>query len=183
MSLMLLGGPIPPTCSDAVVPVAPSAPILTTPVGIKGIRVEEDGHKLVFLTFPFENIKVDGAYPDNQKTFVARTMSWFSPATGVESGQFIDAKLAIRQNAPNPFNPTTKIAFNVPNGAGHVTLTVYNVGGQVVRRLVDGPMDPGPHTVVWDGRSDDNASLASGIYFARLSSAGESLVRKMTLLK
>ncbi|HYW68175.1 MAG TPA: M6 family metalloprotease domain-containing protein [bacterium] len=183
MSLMIIGGPIPPTCSDAVVQLAPAEPILNTAVGVKGIRIEEDGHKLVFLTFPFENIKVDNAYPDNQRTFVARTMSWFGSTTGVEGEQFATGRLAIRQNAPNPFNPTTRIAFNVPNSADRVTLTVYNVSGQVVKRLVDGPMDPGPHSVVWDGRSDDDRSLASGIYFARLSTEGKSLVRKMTLLK
>ena len=96
---------------------------------------------------------------------------------------FGDGRLAIRQNAPNPFNPTTRIAFNVPDNAGHVTLTVYDVSGRVVKHLVDEPLTAGPHTVSWNGRDDGGKDLASGVYFARLHASGESLFRKMTLLK
>jgi hypothetical protein len=183
MSLMLIGGPIPPTCSDAVYVTAPADTILTSPVGVKSIKVEEDGHKLVFMTFPFENIHVDDPYPDNQKTVVARMLSWFGSATGVDNEESTVGRLAIKQNAPNPFNPTTTIAFNVPESAGPISLTVYNVGGQVVRRLVDGPLTVGPHSVVWDGRDEMGNNLASGVYFARLASDEESLTKKMTLLK
>jgi len=183
MSLVLIAGPIPPACSDAVYISAPAESILTSPVGVKGIRVEEDGHKLVYLTFPFEDIKTDGAFPDNQKTFVARTLSWFGSTTGVDDDAPVQDVLTLRQNAPNPFNPTTTIAFDVPAGSGPIELVVYNVSGQVVRRLVDGPLEPGLHSVVWNGRDERGRGLASGVYFAKLATGDESVVRKMTLLK
>ncbi len=183
MSLLLLGGPILPSCSDAVYVSAPADSILTSPVGVKGIKVEENDHKLVFTAFPFENIKVGAAYPNNQKTFIARVLSWFGSTTGVDDEPFPVDELAIRQNAPNPFNPTTTIAFNVPGESGRVTLTVYNVNGRVVRRLVDGPLGAGPHSIVWNGRDDGGEDLASGVYFARLATGERSLFTKMTLLK
>ena len=181
MALMVLGGPILPGSSDAIVPAAPADSIFSTPVGIKGIKVEEGGHKLVFLSFPFENVPVGDPDPDNQSTLVARILGWFGSTTGIETND-ID-RLAMRQNAPNPFNPVTKIAFTVPEDAGSVTLTIYNVSGRVVRRLVDGPLSAGPHSVVWNGRDDGGENLASGVYFARLAAGGESLLKKMTLLK
>jgi hypothetical protein len=181
MALMVLGGPILPGSSDAVVPAAPADSIFSTPVGIKGIKVEEGGHKLVFLSFPFENAPIDDPDPDNQSTLVARILEWFGSTTGIATDDI--SRLAMRQNAPNPFNPVTKIAFTVPENAGSVTLTVYNVSGRVVRRLVDGPLSAGPHSVAWNGRDDSGENLASGVYFARLAAGGESLLKKMTLLK
>ncbi len=181
MALMVLGGPILPTSSDAIVPAAPADSVFSTPVGIKGIRVHENDHKLVFLSFPFENTPVGNPYPNNQKTLIARILGWFGSATGIGTGG-ID-RLAMRQNAPNPFNPITKIAFTVPEDASPVTLMICNVNGRVVRRLVDEPLSAGPHTIVWNGRDDMGRDLPSGVYFARLAAGGESLFRKMTLLK
>jgi M6 family metalloprotease-like protein len=181
MSLFVLGGPIAPDCSDAVYFSAPAETLFTTPVGVKGIRVGESGHKLVYTAFPFENVKVADPYPDNQKTLIARVLNWFGAETGVESGP--THRLALEQNAPNPFNPITTISFSVPESAGPVELTVYNVAGQAVRKLVDGELDPGPHNVIWDGRDGDGRSLASGVYFARLTTGREAVSRKMTLLK
>ena len=181
MALMVLGGPILPANSDAIIPAAPADSVFSTPVGIKGIRVDENDHKVVFLSFPFENAPVGDPYPNNQKTLVARILGWFGSLTGVEMGD-ID-RLAMRQNAPNPFNPITTIAFAVPEDASRVTLMICNVNGRVVRRLIDEPLSAGPHTIVWNGRDDTGRSLPSGVYFARLAAGGESLFRKMTLLK
>ncbi|MBN2565580.1 MAG: M6 family metalloprotease domain-containing protein [Candidatus Eisenbacteria bacterium] len=181
MSLIVLGGPIPPACSDALYPTAPAETLFTTPVGVKGLTVEENGHKLAFTSFPFENVRKDDPYPDNQKTLIARILDWFGAETGIESDMI--HSLALRQNAPNPFNPTTTIAFTVPDGADRVELTIYNVAGQAVRRLVDGVLESGPGKEVWDGTDDAGRSLASGVYFARLSVDNEAVVRKMTLLK
>jgi hypothetical protein len=181
MQLLVLGGPIAPDCSDALYFEAPAETLFTTPVGVKGLRVSENGHKLVFTTFPFENVHADDPYPDNQKTLIARILNWFGAETGAEGGAL--HRLALEQNAPNPFNPVTTITFAVPAGAERVELTVYNVAGRAVRSLVEGPLEPGTQKVVWDGRDDAGRSLASGVYFARLAAGGESVVRKMTLLK
>ncbi|MFH1686849.1 MAG: T9SS type A sorting domain-containing protein [bacterium] len=89
----------------------------------------------------------------------------------VPSGYFLSA------NYPNPFNPATTIAFRLPQ-ATDVKLTVFNVLGQKVVSLVDGPMEAGQHSVVWNG-----ADVSSGVYLYRLETRDFSETKKMTLLK
>jgi hypothetical protein len=82
------------------------------------------------------------------------------------------------QNYPNPFNPETHIQFDLRNAA-EVTLTVYDVTGREVARLLDQAAIPaGTQTCEFDGRV-----LASGVYFYRLETPAQSITRKMILLK
>ncbi len=86
-------------------------------------------------------------------------------------------------NAPNPFNPSTTIKYSLPK-AGHLKLSVYNVRGQLVKTLIDGPRPAGANqTVVWDGKDNLGTAASSGIYFYEARAAGELRVGKMTLLK
>ncbi len=88
----------------------------------------------------------------------------------------------LNQNSPNPFNPTTTIAFGLPE-AGPVTLRVYDLAGRLVRTLLAETADAGDHQVVWDGADDLGHPAASGVYFCRLK-AGKVLLRaKLVLLK
>ncbi len=90
----------------------------------------------------------------------------------------------LEQNTPNPFNPRTDITFTISEETvGRVELAVFTVRGQRVRTLVTGPKTPGTYTVSWDGRNDRGESLPSGLYLYRLTSGGESLMRKMVLAK
>jgi hypothetical protein len=83
----------------------------------------------------------------------------------------------LRQNYPNPFNPVTKIEFTLAK-SGQTSLVIYNVMGQVVETLVNENMTMGQHQV------DFNAGKhASGMYFYRLKSGDQVMVRKMMLLK
>ena len=83
---------------------------------------------------------------------------------------------------PNPFNPKTAIRFDLP-AAGPAELAVYDVRGRRVRTLFQGELIAGTHEATWNGRDDSGRSLASGIYFARVTAQGHSLTRKLTLLK
>jgi len=88
------------------------------------------------------------------------------------------------QNHPNPFNPTTRIEFVVPEGRSqHVTLAVYDVTGARVKTLVDGLRTAGRHDEMWDGRDSNGRSVGSGVYFYRLRTDDAVLTRKMVLLK
>jgi len=91
-------------------------------------------------------------------------------------------KFELYQNFPNPFNPTTTINFDVPVKS-HVTLDIYNVLGQRVRTLVDRVLSAGRWTEDWDGRAQDGARAASGIYFYRVEAGDFLKTRKMMLLK
>ena len=79
--------------------------------------------------------------------------------------------------SPNPFNPVTRIRFGITK-FGHVILTVHDVTGRVVERLVDGRMPAGVHEVTW-GAGD----VPSGVYFARLVTPGGTYTRKLVVAK
>jgi hypothetical protein len=101
--------------------------------------------------------------------------------TGIEDDPV--ARLVLRDNYPNPFNPKTNIAFELPRPA-RVTLRVYDIAGRLVRTILDDVQtEAGSHAEVWDGRSDRGDRLASGVYLSRLEVDGEALSRTMVLLK
>jgi hypothetical protein len=104
---------------------------------------------------------------------------------GYASGEVADAlpdEYELSQCFPNPFNPQTTIRYALPF-PGYVTLQIYNVLGQQVTTLVNGPVEAGHHSVVWNGTDDHGRVVASGLYFYRLETDGFQETRKMLLLK
>ena len=90
---------------------------------------------------------------------------------------------ALLGNQPNPFNPNTQITYEVPQQS-HITLTVFNLLGQEVIRLVDQVQTPGRYVVTWNARNANGLSVSSGVYMYRLvTSAGAVDTKRMTLLK
>ena len=83
---------------------------------------------------------------------------------------------------PNPFNPTTTISFSIKEKAP-VELVIYNILGQKVRTLVNQPLEPGEHSIVWNGTDNKGRSVASGIYFYRMKAGNYSETKKMVLKK
>jgi hypothetical protein len=92
------------------------------------------------------------------------------------------SQFSLSQNIPNPFNPTTSIAFSLPE-RGDISLKIYDVSGALVRTLAEGSFDPGPHDVQWNGRDNAGNSVSSGVYLYRLTTGKQSMTRKMVLLK
>ncbi|MCK6562226.1 T9SS type A sorting domain-containing protein [candidate division KSB1 bacterium] len=90
----------------------------------------------------------------------------------------VPASFALHQNFPNPFNPATNLTFEVSKPA-EVNLSVYDVNGKLVATLVNGVVQAGKHNVTWNPAKN----VSSGVYFAKLKSAGFSQVTKMTLMK
>lgn len=84
--------------------------------------------------------------------------------------------------APNPFNPQTRITYDVAR-AGRIQLEVYDLQGRRVRTLVDGEQAAGRHDEAWNGLDDAGGRAASGLYMARLTAGGVTQMMKMTLLK
>jgi Tol biopolymer transport system component len=89
---------------------------------------------------------------------------------------------SIRNNYPNPFNPSTTIEFSLPEN-GFARLEIYDISGQKVRELFVGQIDAGSHTAFWDGRDSAGTSVSSGVYLSRLSFGNRIAVRKMTLIR
>ena len=83
---------------------------------------------------------------------------------------------------PNPSNPSARIAYAMP-ARGALSIAIYNLRGERVRALVDGVVDRGAGSVIWDGRDDRGAQMASGIYLCRIAALGRTAGTKITLLK
>ena len=85
---------------------------------------------------------------------------------------------------PNPFNPNTTISFELPNES-FVSIDIYNVKGQHIKKLLNTSLSAGSHQVSWDGRSDGDHSVSSGIYFSRITSHQNNLssIDKLILMK
>ncbi len=90
--------------------------------------------------------------------------------------------IALEQNVPNPFNPTTTIRYFLP-AEGNVALTIHDISGRVVTTLVNLRQSAGSHNVLWNGRNSRGESVATGIYLYRLKADNRVLTRKMILLK
>jgi len=92
------------------------------------------------------------------------------------------AVFALGKNHPNPFNPETRIPFSLEKEQV-ASLVIYNILGQKVRVLLDGPAPAGVTELTWDGKDDAGNPVSSGIYLSRLSAGGKSLVARMILSK
>ncbi len=92
------------------------------------------------------------------------------------------AGLALRQNHPNPFNPSTTFSFYLPKRC-QVTLTVYDASGAEICRLLDIELEAGPYTEEWNGTNAAGDLVASGVYFYCLKAGKETISRKMVLLR
>ncbi|HWR83909.1 MAG TPA: T9SS type A sorting domain-containing protein [Candidatus Deferrimicrobium sp.] len=91
-------------------------------------------------------------------------------------------RFSVAQNYPNPFNPTTTIEYSLPTRS-QVTITIYNILGQVVTTLVNTQQPAGTHRVTWEGRDSNNRPVATGLYFYRIKTGEHVATRKMLLLK
>jgi M6 family metalloprotease-like protein len=114
-------------------------------------------------------------------SFVAQQAFQIDPATGIAVVP-APSEFALKQNYPNPFNPTTTIPFDIKERT-HVTLTIYNLRGQVVRTLVDEDLDARTYGYQWNGRNDAGQSVSSGVYFYKLVAGDFQDVRKLVLTK
>jgi hypothetical protein len=93
--------------------------------------------------------------------------------------------LRLLPNVPNPFNPRTRLHFEVPSGRGVpvVSLTLHDASGRRVRTLLARHLPPGTHSVQWEGLDDRGDPVGSGVYVARLEAAGVVTSRKLMLLR
>jgi hypothetical protein len=96
--------------------------------------------------------------------------------------QTAPVSISLRQNMPNPFNPTTTISFNLP-ATTEVNLAVYDITGRLVKILEQGSLAAGDHKVSWQGEDHQGNQVSSGVYFYRLDAGDQSLSRKMVLMK
>jgi protocatechuate 3,4-dioxygenase beta subunit len=121
---------------------------------------------------------VSVSYSGTGSPITATTNFSLSNATGVEtSSAVLPEQFTLSQNFPNPFNPTTNINYTIQQ-PGVVTLKVYNLIGQEIQTLVNNYQTSGNYRVTFNAQN-----LSSGVYFYRLQSNNNALMRKMILLR
>ncbi|MBZ0199313.1 MAG: T9SS type A sorting domain-containing protein [Ignavibacteriaceae bacterium] len=105
-------------------------------------------------------------------------------STGLVSSKDVSSpeKFELKQNFPNPFNPTTEINFSIETNQP-VTLKIFDIKGELIRTLVNETMSGGSHTITWNGTNDKGIRQATGVYFYELRSEAKFNVKKMLLLK
>ena len=122
-----------------------------------------------------------GRYPDGNsgwQHFVTPTPLDSNRITSaIREPDGIPATFSISQNYPNPFNPLTRIRFGIPKTSA-VTLTVYDLLGRVVTKLIDDRLNPGSYEIEFNA-----AGLASGLYFYRLETPDFIRTKKMLLVR
>ena len=105
-----------------------------------------------------------------------------SPMTAVAVESATPSAFTLGANYPNPFNPATTLPVSVAD-AGDVAVTIYNVLGQPVRQVWNGPLAAGEHRLTWDGRDGQGQSVAAGVYLYRLQVGEQTRLRKMVKLE
>jgi hypothetical protein len=145
-----------------------------------GLFRDGGGYRAIYWGFPLYHLKT----PEGKAALEA-AMTWFGelgstaadgPSTGV-------LDFALAQNRPNPFTGETEIRFAVPAAGATVKLAVYDVAGRRVRTLVNGKVNGGYQSVVWDGRDDAGLATGAGVYFTRLEAPERTLVKKIVSLR
>jgi len=170
---------------EALIPAGAAEPIYiidmqnnTSPFEgeVCGVRCLGD-FGMVFLGYPVYFMDADDA-----RLLAEQVMIDFGEVGVVEYGSTTIVQGTWLRAVPNPFLRKTELQYQI-SAAGRVTLRVFNVLGQVVRRVVDEVQPPGVYTVSWDGRDDHGHKLASGVYFTRLETEGTTEITKLTILR
>ncbi len=115
--------------------------------------------------------------------FIPWSTEPFFPSSGIEDSDQLSINNSIlKQNYPNPFNPTTTISFSVTQNSDFVTLSVYNIKGQLIKALVSNNFDKGDHSVIWNGEDEDGKQVSSGVYLYKLKVNNKNIAIKRCLL-
>jgi hypothetical protein len=103
-------------------------------------------------------------------------------ATGDDLNETIPNQFVLHSNYPNPFNPTTKIRYSI-SSASEVSLSIYNIRGELVNKLTSGLHQPGTHSINWNGQNSLGEKVSTGVYIYSLSTPNGVLNKRLVLLK
>jgi hypothetical protein len=102
--------------------------------------------------------------------------------TGDNNNSVLPIVTQLNRNYPNPFNPETTISFDLKDNS-YVNINIYNVKGQKVKTLVNENLNRGQHSVLWNGKDENQKNVSSGVYFYRMTTKDYSSTSKMLLIK
>ena len=139
-------------------------------------NVAGNGNTAVTTNYSFSDRVTTGVYSYRLKQIDFNgNFHYYNLSNEVNVG--VPSSFSISQNYPNPFNPTTKIDYELPNDAV-VSITLFDLSGKEVSKLVNEAMTAGYHTVQVNG-----SNLSSGVYFYNITAGSFVQTKKMTLIK
>jgi hypothetical protein len=170
---------------DVVTKVASDVPLLAVPTRPGEVAIGHilaQGAEVAEISFKVKenefggSVRVSEAYVWDQDN---RTNTVDVSAAAV---QMLPKAFVLKQNFPNPFNPTTVIQYALPE-ASNVRLEIYNTLGQVVRTLVAEEQEAGAYRITWDSRNEYGQEMATGVYIYRLVAGEFDTTKRMLLIK
>ncbi len=165
---------------DVLIPAANARAVLEySPGEAAAVRYLRNEAHIVTLGFGFEGIDTAAHRTD----FMADVLAWFAVngPTGVDQTPGLVALSRVTAS-PNPFNPSTEVAFALGEGA-LVRVDVHDLQGRLVRSLWNGRLEAGAHALPWNGRDSGGATVASGAYLARVRTGDDVRTVKLLLAK
>ena len=166
---------------DGIVPDGSGVTTLLYDNGdIGAVRNQFSAGRTCLLSFAFEGIETAAGRADLMDALLVWLANDTSPV-----GDMVQPLLSgVPYASPNPFNPQTSIRFEVGGDTPASALVdIFDLRGQKIRTLHSGHLNPGPQSLVWDGRADDGRQLATGVYMARVQVGGMAETVKMSLVK
>ena len=123
-----------------------------------------------------------GAYPYSDKSPLLSALAWAASTSSTEDEVNLPSRFALKGNYPNPFNPSTNIAYSIDMRA-NVNIKIFSLLGEEIATLYSGNVIPGTHEVKWNGVDNAGNAVASGVYIYRVEADKQALTGKMMLLK
>jgi hypothetical protein len=109
-------------------------------------------------------------------------MAWAGGVVSNDNEISLPNRFALKGNYPNPFNPSTNIAYSIDMRA-NVNIKIFSLLGEEIATLYSGNVVPGTHEVKWNGVDNAGNAVASGVYIYRVEADKQALTGKMMLLK
>ena len=131
--------------------------------------------------FEFNFTVPEQPVPDQIREYIIRAVGRYKPDYS-KFKHLLPTEVQLYSNYPNPFNPSTKIEYFLPQKS-NVRLEIYNILGRRVNTLVDGPVDAGMNSVIWNSTDQGGNQVASGVYLYRLTVGNKVESKRMLLIK
>ena len=164
--------------------IALSADLSRLPASMTALLLDEETKERFDLRAQHEAPLSFVSYGDGE-SYALTLLAGDAAAVASAASQLVEIppRVVLDQNAPNPFNPVTRLRFGLPQPA-RVSLRIFNLRGERVATLSDHEAYPaGYHTLVWDGRDERGGRVASGVYLYSLETPEQVLHRKMLLVQ
>ena len=160
--------------------VLSSADEISGEILVEWADVSEQGMQLV--AFDAQSLDRDDANITVYYRIYGKDQQVMSSGSHQMKIKAIPDEYALHHNYPNPFNPTTTILYDVPK-EGLVSLTIYDLMGREITKLMNTRMDAGYYSMQWNGRNSFGSMVSAGVYFYQIQINGFVQTKKMLLLK